>query len=184
MLGREHRKFLEKAGIPPKRSREIAPQEDTSISTPAKYKGLADDLRTSIEKAEAEIRRLQQDIRRWKKRMKQLSQWASDEAPGLQKGKTVRTVGQMSQNRTAPEESGGGPGRKLSDKHPFPRTLKERGLKMAAWARAHEYDPDEVRSWYRGTKSQRNRIPRAAALVIESEFGLPADETTWPQGLR
>lgn len=75
-----------------------------------------------------------------------------------------------------------GPGRPSESDHPFPLALAEKDLTVADWAERNGYAETVVRAWYR--TSQRRKIPLAAAKLIEKEFGLAADETTWPQGLK
>lgn len=75
-----------------------------------------------------------------------------------------------------------GPGRPSESTHPFPLALARKGYSVADWAYNNQYPETVVRAWYRST--QRRKIPRAAAALIEKQFGLPADETTWPQGLK
>ena len=75
-----------------------------------------------------------------------------------------------------------GPGRPSESDHPFPLALTDHGFTVADWATKHGYPETVVRAWYRTT--QRRKIPRAAAVAIEREYKLPADETTWPQGLK
>jgi hypothetical protein len=69
----------------------------------------------------------------------------------------------------------------LSD-HPFPAALAERKMTVPEWAKAHGLSEGKARSWYRA--QQPRRIPRKYALIIQRELGLPADETTWPNGIK
>jgi hypothetical protein len=86
------------------------------------------------------------------------------------------------QIRTQERERPVGPGRPSESTHPFPLALAAKGSTVADWAVNNGYPETVVRSWYRTT--QQRKIPRAAAEAIEREFKLPADETTWPQGLK
>ncbi|HET7380238.1 MAG TPA: hypothetical protein VFJ24_09380 [Gaiellales bacterium] len=82
------------------------------------------------------------------------------------------------------EQSGKGSGRPIQSDHPFPRALARSGITIAEWARRHHVSPEVVRSWYAAQPHQQRRIPRRMAEAIAAEFGLPADESTWPQGLK
>lgn len=75
-------------------------------------------------------------------------------------------------------------GRRIASDHPFPAALSKRGIRIVDWAQEHGYTPEAVRSWYAAKPGQRRKIPATAAKKIERQFGLPADQTTWPQGVK
>lgn len=73
-------------------------------------------------------------------------------------------------------------GAPLLSEHPFPAALAEREMTVPEWAKVHGVSEGKARSWYRA--QQPRRIPRKFALIIQRELGLPADETTWPNGIK
>jgi hypothetical protein len=70
----------------------------------------------------------------------------------------------------------------LKSGHPFAKALYDRGLTMAAWASKHKVSVSSAASWVAQGKSAR-KVPRRWAVRIEAELGLPADETTWTNGI-
>jgi hypothetical protein len=75
------------------------------------------------------------------------------------------------------------PGRKSSPSdHPFRIALTNAGTNAAQWGRDNGISEERVKSWYK-TGSGLRPIPMLYAKVIEAQFGLPADESTWPQGI-
>src|ERR1041385_2430115 len=82
-----------------------------------------------------------------------------------------------------------GMSRSRSKKHPFVRALYEhpdpkKRMTVTDWAKKHGYKPGTVATWVAkpGADGSR-RIPREAADLIEKELGLPADSTTWKNGI-
>lgn len=73
-------------------------------------------------------------------------------------------------------------GAPLLSEHPFPAALAERKMTVPEWAKVHGLSEGKARSWYRA--QQPRRIPRKYAMIIQRELGLPADESTWPNGIK
>ncbi len=77
-------------------------------------------------------------------------------------------------------------GRVTTSKHAFPLALLalDPPVNVKQWAANHGLGRERVRGWYAtpGTIHAR-RIPKNWAAVIEAELGLPADATTWPNGI-
>jgi hypothetical protein len=73
-------------------------------------------------------------------------------------------------------------GAPLTSEHPFPAALAQAKITVPEWAKAHRVSEEKVRSWYR--PNQTRRIPRKFARDIQKEFGLAADDTIWPKGVK
>lgn len=73
-------------------------------------------------------------------------------------------------------------GRPIETKHPFTKALDEKGMTVADWARAHDFEPTRVKSWYR--EKGGRAIPRKVAEAIERELGVKATARVWKNGLR
>ena len=95
--------------------------------------------------------------------------------------KNVRTLSRV-EARTVRTDETRRPGAPLLSDHPFAIALENAGLTAAAWGKRHGLSEEKVRSWYR--RVDPRRVPRKHAREVEREFGLPADETTWPNGIR
>ena len=74
-------------------------------------------------------------------------------------------------------------GRPSTSAHPFRVALEARGETMAAFAAKHGYTKPIVRAWFTPGPSGR-RIPSEAARLIEREYGVPATEAVWLNGIR
>jgi len=74
-------------------------------------------------------------------------------------------------------------GRPAVSDHPFPRALEGAGSSVAEWARKHGVDRSVAKSWYAPPPGGR-RIPARMAKAIEREFGVPATEEVWTNGIK
>lgn len=74
-------------------------------------------------------------------------------------------------------------GRPNTSSHPFPVALDEHGTSIAGWAEGHGIGRTVVRSWFADGVAAR-RIPRVFAEMIEREFGIPASQSVWKNGIR
>jgi lambda repressor-like predicted transcriptional regulator len=74
------------------------------------------------------------------------------------------------------------PGRPPNTNHPFPAALRKKGSTTARWAAEHGLSYATAKSWHAEGNGAR-AIPRRFAELIAREFGLPADETTWRNGI-
>jgi hypothetical protein len=131
----------------------------------------------AAEQHEAKAAQLRKDAEAFKKAARLLKQRA---ATGLPLSSTVRTLTRM-ELHTVPEDPWR-PGAPLTSGHPFPAALEKAKMTVGEWAKRHSVSEEKVRSWYR--VNQLRRIPRKFARDIEKEFGLPADATIWPKGIK
>jgi hypothetical protein len=102
-------------------------------------------------------------------------------AKELPSDRNVRTLPRV-EARTVRTDETRRPGAPLLSDHPFAIALESVGLTAAAWGKKHGLSEEKVRSWYR--RVDPRRVPRKYAAMVEREFGLPVDETTWPNGIR
>lgn len=127
----------------------------------------------------AEEARIEGEIVAARKRAKLVSR-----DPTLPRVNSVRTVSGMRGALDAylPPAGRRAAGRTTTSEHPFPRKLQEHGIKIVQWAEKHHLTREKVKSWFAHGPSLR-KIPLEYARAIEKEFGLPANRTTWPQGI-
>ncbi len=65
-------------------------------------------------------------------------------------------------------------------KHPFTDALRNAGVSVAEFARAHKLSRGQVKSWFLGGATAR-RIPKSMAETIKKEYGVPF--SAWKNGI-
>lgn len=102
-------------------------------------------------------------------------------AKALTDANKARSMENMAQPQSA--EQPRRRGRPLKSKHIFPRTLEARGTNVAEWATRHKVPRETAKSWHSRPPAGRP-IPPIYAKLIEKEYGIPATEQVWRNGIR
>lgn len=184
--------FLKRAGALSKKT----PQETRKISTPARYKRWAQELRDKIVKNQAEVDRLQTEIADLKERLASVQKWAEEEAPGRDRTRPEQpdrladdglhtssehlTVKDQMLNPQAIQRRNIAISRARSSGDALTLAAQKRGWSLRDLAEKLGVSAGSLINWRNGSTT----IPRKHADRIERELGLPASKATWPRGVR